>query len=66
MTAREGDGRGYRLSETVKRAIRRMACCGRTISEIARAVGVSRSSVAKVVAIDLEQETKRDSKTDRD
>lgn len=45
MTRQEGQGPGYRVPEHIVRAIRRLAREGRPISEIARAVGVSRPTV---------------------
>lgn len=60
MTQREGDGRGYCVPQNVKRAIRRMASCGRNVSEIARATGVSRATVRKVLIVFLDDEGERD------
>ena len=60
MTNREGEGRGYTVPVCVKRSIRRMASSGRKVSEIARATGVSRATVRKVLIVFLDDEGERD------
>ena len=57
MTRQEGHGPGYRTPEHIVRAIRRLAREGKTISEIARAVGVSRPTVRASLVVREDRET---------